>query len=533
MSIERTTTARGSARSVYSISVLRILVIDDQQATLDLLQQLFRAEGYDVDTARDGTAARERLESAPYDVVFTDLRLGYPYDGIEVLNLVKSIRPKTEVVIMTAFGSVESSVLAIKGGAYDYISKPFNREEVLLLAARAAEKAQLSARVRTLEKRLEGSAKDGKKSKASEIVGSSPEMVSLMRLVGKVARTEATVLVLGESGTGKELVAQAIHELSPRHDRPFVAVNCGAIPENLQESEFFGHAKGAFTGAVRTKTGLFQEAHGGTLFLDEVGETSLTTQVKLLRFLQSGEVRKVGDSQASNVNVRLVTATNRDLIAMIDAKLFREDLYYRLNIISLEVPPLRDRRGDVRLLGEFFRGRYARKLRNGVRGFSPDAMAVLEAYHWPGNVRELENAVERAVTLARGTELRVEDLPRLHRRRRSSEGSGIRDSLGSDSGSWTSIPPAPVSPVSPPDLGTSILRDAEPFPAAYPPPAFTAETFPSLRELEREHIERALGLFGGNRTRASKALGISKATLWRKLKSYEGDELIAPEETTL
>jgi len=531
--------------------VIRLLVIDDQQATLDLLERLFRDEGYEVDTARDGTSAKEQLEQADYDVVFTDLRLGYPYDGIEILNLVKSIRPKTQVVIMTAFGSVESSVLAIKGGAYDYISKPFNREEVLLLAARAAEKAQLTARVRKLEKRLRNSSDDGKsKGKATEIVGSSPEMVSLMRLVGKVARTEATVLVLGESGTGKELVAQAIHELSPRQARPFVAVNCGAIPENLQESEFFGHVKGAFTGAIRTKTGLFEQAHGGTLFLDEVGETSLTTQVKLLRFLQSGEVRKVGDAQATNVDVRLVTATNRDLLQMIDAKLFREDLYYRLNIISLEVPPLRERQGDVRLLGEYFLSRYARKLRNGVRGFAPDAMAALEGYHWPGNVRELENAIERAVTLARGTRLRIEDLPRLHRRRRPDPSlmsyPGVSGSMPSISGAWepmgsmppATVPPAPMIPPSEASFGAlaapvpAATRDAEHPPPAYAPAALTQGTFPTLQELEREHIERAIELFDGNRTRASKALGISKATLWRKLKSYQGGDE-APEEKTL
>jgi DNA-binding NtrC family response regulator len=525
--------------------VTRILVIDDQQETLDLLKALFRAEGYEVDVVRDGTSAQEHLESAPYDVVFTDLRLGYPYDGIEILTLVKSIRPKTQVVIMTAFGSVESSVLASKGGAYDYICKPFNREEVLLLAARASEKAQLTARVENLEERVERSRRKQGRGLATEIVGSSPEMVSLMRLVGKVARTEATVLVLGESGTGKELVAQAIHELSPRHDKPFVPVNCGAIPENLQESEFFGHAKGAFTGAIRTKQGLFQRAHGGTLFLDEVGETSLTTQVKLLRFLQSGEVRKVGDSQATHVDVRLVTATNRDLLAMVEQKLFREDLYYRLNIISLEAPPLRERRGDVRLLSEYFLGRYVRKLRNGVRGFTPEAMAVLEAYHWPGNVRELENAVERAVTLARSTLLRVEDLPRLERRPRPdqivSASLPSLPPLGSGRPSAIAPGPGPVAhPALPLDPRPSRYGGQHgPGPAAgrrpeeynSPSRAFTIDSFPTLRQLEREHIERALELFGGNRTRACGALGISKATLWRKLKSYQeiGNDQVAGE----
>ncbi len=479
-----------SALAPYTPVVARILVIDDQVATLDLLTRLFEAEGYAVDAVADGELARQYVERVDYDVVFTDLRLGYPYDGLELLEMIKKVRPRTQVVIMTAFSSVESSVLAMKAGAYDYISKPFKAEEVRLLAARAGEKAQLAGKVADLEGRDTG------ERGAKEIVGRSPAMVRMMRLVGQVARTDATVLVIGESGTGKELVAQAIHQLSRRVDKPFVAVNCGAIPENLQESEFFGHVKGAFTGAIRHKMGLFEEAHNGTLFLDEVGETSLSTQVKLLRFLQTGEVRRVGGNESAVVDVRLVAATNRDLELMIANKTFREDLYYRLNIIAVEVPPLRDRAGDIETLAKYFCARFARKLGNSVAGFSDRAMKRLLAHSWPGNVRELENAIERAVTLARGTRIELDDLPRLERVARH----------GGDLGR----PPS-----------TSVAAVSGEFDTAVPPAADGG--LATLREMERAHIERALRHFDGNRSRTSAALGISKATLWRKIKAYEID----------
>jgi len=477
--------------------VTRILVIDDQPDTLELLQQLFRSEGYAVDAVQDGASALEHLERVEYDVVFTDLRLGYPYDGIEILEMVKQRRPRAQVLIMTAFSSVQSSVLAMKGGAYDYITKPFKKEEVLLLAARAAERAQLAERVRSLEEQVEAGRQP------TEMIGSSEAMVDLMRVVGQVARTDSTVLIVGESGTGKELVAQAIHHLSPRSERPFVPVNCGAIPETLQESEFFGHVKGAFTGAIRTKTGLFQQADTGTLFLDEVSETSLGSQVKLLRFLQEGEIRKVGENRPVHVDVRLVAATNRDLLSLIENKQFREDLYYRLNIIAIEVPPLRERPADIEELASFFLARCARRLRNGVTGFTDEAMNKLRSHVWPGNVRELENAVERSVTLARGTLVAVADLPRLGRFTpgglaalgSSGRGMAARGHSGGVAGA----------------NGSGMLS------------AYTASEgtdFPSMKVIEKLHIEQALVHFEGNRARASAALGISKATLWRKIKNY-------------
>jgi len=472
----------------------RILVIDDQRDTLQLLVRVFEKEGYEVDAVSDGAGARELILDAEYDVVFTDLRLGYPFDGLEMLEMVKQSCARTQVVIMTAFSSVESSVLAMKAGAYDYITKPFTAEEVQLLAARAAEKATL-----TDQARLAVTGADIEPVTATEIVGRSPALMRVMRLVGQVARTDATVLVVGESGTGKELVARAIHQLSPRVDRPFVAVNCGAIPDTLQESELFGHVKGAFTGAIRTKTGLFEQADKGTLFLDEVGETSLSSQVKLLRFLQLGEVRKVGDTRSARIDVRLVAATNRDLEEMIAEKTFREDLYYRLNIIAVEVPPLREREGDVEVLARYFLSKKSRKLGNGVVGFTSPAMEKLVRHSWPGNVRELENAIERAVTLARGRRVSVEDLPPL-------SAGVIRTGDIAPPSRQANTPPQEQQP-----LSSAVPAGDEVF----------ADGFPTLATVEQKHIEAALEYFGGNRTRTCEALGISKATLWRKLKSYE------------
>ena len=536
----------------------RILVVDDQHATLDLLDRLFVAEGYVVDTAAEAPLAIEKLDANDYDVVFTDLRLGYEHDGMDILQEAKRRRPHTQVVIMTAFSSVESSLLAMKAGAYDYISKPFKREELVLLAHRAAEKTQLAKRVERLERAVDGDVASG-----TQIIGKSKAILRVMRLVGQVARTDATVIITGESGTGKELIAKAIHQLSPRVDAPFVAVNCGAIPENLQESEFFGHMKGAFTGASRTKTGLFEQADGGTLFLDEVGETSLTTQVKLLRFLQSGEVRKVGDNRPVIVDARLVAATNRNLLEMIAAKTFREDLYYRLNIVAVELPPLRERIGDIKLLAGFFLARYARKTGHDVHGFSDAAMERLLSHPWPGNVRELENAVERAVTLSPGPLLDVDDLPRLDRAPPPDRAALMSGSFGPlTSGDWEvarregfgSPDPFGVSGTHPvaaggyggPYAGSAWPPYTDPTTASgrFPPPvpaqppraatplsadhlsavtSLDPDVFPTLKDMERDHIVRALELFKGNRTRTSKALGISKATLWRKINLYEID----------
>ncbi|MCK6527835.1 sigma-54 dependent transcriptional regulator [Myxococcota bacterium] len=451
-----------------------ILVIEDDAALRSQLEQMLDQPDWHVATAESGEAALALLRQRRFDLVLTDLRLGAEVDGLELLEHVKLHAPETEVIIMTAYGSVETGVFAIQHGAYDYVIKPFREFELLAVMRRALERGRVvgdASGEHTLRTAGDGTATP-RRGTGVEIVGQSAPMIEVMKVVAQVAPTDSTILVTGESGTGKELIARAIHRLSHRRDRPFVAVNCAAIPESLQESEFFGHVKGAFTGAIQTKEGLFAEANRGTLFLDEIGETTLSTQVKLLRFLQSGEARKVGDSRNATLDVRLVAATNRDLRQAIASRGFREDLYYRLNIISIELPPLRQRTGDLPLLAEFFRARYARKLGVDVRGFSPEAMARLAAHSWPGNVRELENAIERAVALARGPVVTSADLPR-----------------------WREV-----------------VR------AGFTEPDAEVGEFPTLADVERRHIQRAMDRFDGNRSRASAALGISKTTLWRKLK---------------
>ncbi len=447
-----------------------ILVIDDEEAMRSHLAALLRNRGFQVSTASTGEAGLALLREHSFDVVLSDLRLGAELDGLELLQVIRGGAPGPEVIIMTAYGSVDTGVMAIQQGAYDYITKPFREHELLALIKRALERRRAMGTEPPSE--VDSGPVSDRRGRG-EIIGSSAPMIEVMKLVAQVAPTDSTVLITGESGTGKELIARAIHRLSQRSQRAFVAVNCAAIPENLQESEFFGHVKGAFTGAVQNKEGLFTEADRGTLFLDEIGETSLSSQVKLLRFLQSGEVRRVGDSRSSTVDARLVAATNRDLRQAIADRTFREDLYYRLNIIAIELPPLRDRPADVPVLAEFFRSRYTRKLGIDVRGFSPEALVQMKDYRWPGNVRELENAVERAVALARGPVITRDDLPR-----------------------WREHP----------RLLTDSLGDGE---------------FPTLADLERHHIQKALDRFSGNRVKMSQALGISKTTLWRKLKELD------------
>ncbi len=461
--------------------MFKLLVIEDQDELREHLVGLFRGRGYQVDGAADGDEAIERLQETSYDLVLTDLRLGHRVDGLDLLDYVKQRYPDTEVIIMTAYGSVESGMIAIQRGAYDYLTKPFREHEVLQLVRRALERGASRAAARSTP---EDEEEERQTPRATDVIGRSTQMIGVMKLAAQVAPLDSTILITGESGTGKDLIARTIHQLSTRKDEPFVAVNCGAIPENLQESVLFGHQKGSFTGAVQSTDGLFSEANRGTLFLDEIGETALMTQVKLLRFLQSGEILRVGDSKPTNVDVRLVAATNQDLRRAIQERRFREDLFYRLNIISIELPPLRTRTGDVDLLARHFMRRYAKKLGLDVRDISPEALDVLERHHWPGNVRELENAIERAVALARGPVITPDELPPL-------EPSGD--------------PPARVEDADEvPDQRTA----AEPV------------VLP-LREVERRHIQYAMKVFGGNRTRVSSALGISKSTLWRKLKEMQ------------
>src|SRR5437762_1468615 len=379
-----------------------ILVVDDEQANLDSLERIFAREGYRILLARNGQAAVETLRAESVDVVLTDLMMP-AMSGQELLRAVRAVAPDAEVVLMTAYGTVDAAVAAMKDGAYDFLTKPLKRHAVLKSVQQAMEKRRLVQENKQLRARLAGA--------EQRIVGQSPSLRATLDVIGQAAPSSATVLLLGESGTGKELFARALHEHSPRANGPFVPINCAAIPETILESELFGYERGAFTGAVQRKEGRIERAQGGTLFLDEVGELSPAVQVKLLRFLQEGEIERLGGSAPIKVDSRVVAATNRDLATQVKDARFREDLFYRLNVIQVKLPPLRDRPEDVPLLADHFVARYAAKNGKPARALTPPALEALEAYSWPGNVRELENAIERAVVLSHAAELDVDALP--------------------------------------------------------------------------------------------------------------------------
>jgi two-component system response regulator PilR (NtrC family) len=382
----------------------RILVVDDERSMQEFLEIFFRREGFEVVTAPDVDSALLAIDADDFDMVISDVQMP-GRNGLEVLRAVKETSPETIVIMITAFANTETAIAAMKEGAYDYITKPFKLDELSLVVEKALEKKLLSSENRRLRTELRSQL--GKRS----LIGNSAPMERVFDLIGRVADTKTNVLIGGESGTGKELVARAIHESSDRRDHPFVAVNCGAIPENLLESELFGHVKGAFTGAVQNKSGLFEVADGGTLFLDEVGELPQSLQVKLLRAIQEKKIRRVGGTSDREVNLRILSATNRRLEDEIAAGRFREDLYYRLNVIEILLPSLRERMEDLPLLVHHFVERYAEELGKPVRGFGDEAMRVLFAYPFPGNVRELENVVERAVALSRSEVIEVDALP--------------------------------------------------------------------------------------------------------------------------
>ncbi|HPK65572.1 MAG TPA: sigma-54 dependent transcriptional regulator [Thermoanaerobaculia bacterium] len=383
----------------------RLLVVDDEPSMLDMLSLLWRAEGYEVETARSVGEARERLAERPVDLVLCDILMP-DGNGLELLREIKASDPRVAVIMMTAYTSTKSALEAMKLGAYDYISKPFaDLEELKLLVAKALEKTQLVDENVYLRGELE------RRYAFDRIVGRSPRMRAVFELVERVARTHSTVLIQGESGTGKELVARAIHFASPRARQRFLSINCGALPETLLESELFGHERGAFTGAVREKRGLFQEANRGTLFLDEIGDMSLPMQVKLLRALQDRTVRKVGGTVEEPVDVRIIAATNQNLAERLAQGTFREDLFYRINVIPIELPPLRERREDIPLLVHHFLLESSRRLGIEPRRISVEAMRRLETHSWPGNVRELENLVERTLALSTAEVITTDDLP--------------------------------------------------------------------------------------------------------------------------
>jgi len=382
----------------------RILVVDDESSMRDLLAITLRQAGWEVTQADGGEAAVAALEDETFDLVITDLRMRR-VDGLGVLRSVKERSPRTMVIVITAYASTETAVEAMKLGAYDYITKPFKLEEIRLTVEKALERKRLEDENIALRRQLR------RERGFENFVGRSPRMLEVFDTIRKSALSHSTVMITGESGTGKELVAQAIHQESPRRAGPFVSVNCGAIPEGLLESELFGHVKGAFTGAVSTAQGLFAAADGGTLFLDEVTELPAPVQVKLLRAIQEREIRRVGDTKDIRVDVRLIAASNRDLARAVADGVLREDLYYRLNVIPIHLPPLRERREDIPLLVAHFIQKLGRELGRKVTGVSPAALAVLESYHWPGNIRELENVIERAIVLGCGEVLDVDALP--------------------------------------------------------------------------------------------------------------------------
>jgi DNA-binding NtrC family response regulator len=445
-----------------------VLVVDDEPLMLRALARILRADGHHLVLAESPDAAQAALADPELDVVILDLRLGSS-DGLDLLERIKDERPELEVVVMTGHASIESAVGCMREGAFDYLAKPFeDAHRVRSTVDKALERRRLLARNRELEARLED------RSRMPELVGHAPAMRRLARVVESLRHNESHVLIQGESGTGKELVARALHAASGRRDQPFVPIDCGALPESVIESELFGHQRGAFTGAVGAP-GLFRMAHGGTLFLDEIGEIPLAMQAKLLRALQYKEVRPVGAGAPVSVDIRVVTATHRDLGAMVDTGRFRMDLYYRLNVVRLEIPPLRERIEDVPLLVQHFLDKHRRRGQP-VTGVEQDALERLMSHDWPGNVRELENVIESALALARGPRLRAADLP-IGRPRRDA-------------------PRRPGEEARDPALGRLPL---------------------SLEAYERSALERALGEAGGNATEAARRLGIGRSTFYRKL----------------
>jgi two-component system response regulator PilR (NtrC family) len=388
---------------------IRVLVVDDEQSMRDLLSIMLRQAGYDVSVADGGERAIERLKAESFDLVLTDLRMR-KVDGLTVLKAAKEHSPRTVVLVVTAYASTETAVEAMKLGAYDYVTKPFKLDELKVTVANALERRRLQQENLALKRQL------NRERGFANFVGHSPKMADVFETIRKTADSGSTVMIAGESGTGKELVAQALHWESSRRERPFVSVNCGAVPETLMESELFGHVKGAFTGAVASTEGLFAAADGGTLFLDEITEIPQTIQVKLLRAIQERQIRRVGDTKDIKIDVRLIAASNRDLSRAVTDGVLREDLFYRLNVIPIHLPPLRDRREDIPLLVAHFIKKVSQEVGRTVKAMTPEALAVLEQYHWPGNIRELENVIERAIVLGSSELLDADVLPTTLRR---------------------------------------------------------------------------------------------------------------------
>jgi DNA-binding NtrC family response regulator len=388
----------------------RILVVDDEEANREFLQELLLHEGYEVATATDGFAGLQLLEQHPVHVLLSDLKMP-GMNGVDLIRQAKELSPSTIGIIFTGYATIETAVDAIKAGAYDYINKPFRADEILVVLKRALEYQRLNRENVNLRKQLKA------KYRFDNIVSDHYKMQAIFELVEKVSDSDSTILIYGESGTGKELIARAIHYNSYRQDKPLIPINCGAIPEELLESELFGYEKGAFTGATASRTGRFELAHGGTLFLDEIGEMSPALQVKLLRVLQEREFERVGGTRTIKIDVRIIAATNKDLEMMVDNQQFREDLFYRLNVIPIMLPPLRERQSDIPLLTTYFIERFNAEKKRHIEGVAPEALDRLYNYHWPGNVRELENVIERITILKGEGMITMHDLPEKLSRR--------------------------------------------------------------------------------------------------------------------
>ncbi len=382
----------------------RILIVDDEESFRHMLSVILRKEKYEVDTASNGEEALQKVISTPFDQILCDIRMPQ-MDGLEFLKEVQKAGVESTIIMMSAYGTIDTAIEAMKLGAYDYISKPFKTDEIILTLRKAEEREQLRRENQLLRREVQ------REYSFENIVSKNAKMKEIFEVIKKVAPYKSTILIMGESGTGKELVARALHYNSDRAKNPFVAVNCGAIPENLLESELFGHVKGAFTDAIRTKRGLFEEADGGTLFLDEIGELPPQLQVKLLRVLQEGEIRRVGESRPIKVDVRIISATVKDLTREVNEGRFRDDLFYRLNVLPIHIPPLRERREDIPLLIDHFIKKFTQSTNKKVVGIDSKALEVLMNYRWSGNVRELENTIERAVVLADGENIMLENLP--------------------------------------------------------------------------------------------------------------------------
>ncbi|MCG6945419.1 MAG: sigma-54 dependent transcriptional regulator [Deltaproteobacteria bacterium] len=450
----------------------RILVIDDEENMRHMLAVLLEKEGYQVDNAADGKQGLDLASESFYDLILCDLKMPV-MDGMAFLENFQDLQLESTVIVMSAYGTLDTAIEAMKRGAYDYVSKPFKPDEIMLTLRKAEERERLRKENRLLQQSVR------ERFSFAKMIGRSPPMQEIFSTIEKVADYKTSILVTGESGTGKELIARAIHYNSSRADKPLVTVNCGAIPETLLESELFGHKKGAFTDAIRDKRGLFQEAHGGSIFLDEIGELPRPLQVKLLRALQEEEIKRVGDTQSVNIDIRVLAATTKDLAEEVKNGRFRDDLYYRINVLHVVVPPLRQRSEDIPLLIQHFIEKIRDRLHSEVNEVSPAAASALQRYDWPGNVRELENFIERAMVMASGRTIELADLPpHLQPKAEPVEYLASDENLS--------------------------IKEAS-------------------RKLERTLIRRALEKTGGNRTQAAKILEISHPALLYKIKAYELD----------